>query len=361
MKRIALLAAALGSALLPGACRNFDVIERRSEPLRALSVTRPELAVLRPTVAPGAGESFWIYPALPLVWLTQIIAFKVPSAAPTPQESLDDLRVAIAAQFDSVGLHAVALDRVDAAVSLDRDLRRFGADYVLHTEIRDWSRDYWILHAQVVVEIGFRLVRLADGVEVWDGTVTARHQAGLLQMANYASGFFSAPVAGIPVGQLSAITGPPSKLRGDAYGEIVRDAARLLALHVSPDASTGDTCPCESCTERLREPDADVRRAAILGWSDAPYGVGDAIEVAAVVPEGMSAIFDVGVVHTGLVMVEQGRVPGVDDPLVLLRGTYVVQPSDAAAGKQVVRVRAIGRASTSAPRELDTTPVVIAP
>lgn len=369
MKRLlANLAAA--SALALASCANLRVVEAHRERSVALTATTPGVAVMAPLAAEEARESPFLVVAMPLIWISQLIALHIPAPAPQARECLDELRAALRAQLASVGLHALDTRAVDGALATARPLREIGADYVLHSKILTWSRSYFVLHSQVTVEAGFQLVRLSDGVVVWDGTVTTRRQAGLLQLANIVSGIFSSPVAGLPVGQLSAITGPASKLRGGAYEELVRDLARATALHLTPDRRTTpyDRCICELCEGRAQEAPG-ITSASVVAYGDGVFRPGDALEVMALAPAGTRASFDLGELHSGIPMVEQGQVavPGIGGnpllathPMAVFRGSYVVQASDASATPLRVRVRAIGVGRPTEPMELAEQPVTIA-
>jgi hypothetical protein len=82
------------------------------------------------------------------------------------------------------------------------------------------------------------------------------------------------------------------------------------------------------------------------------------VQVEAVAPSGTIASFDIGVLRTGVPMVEVEKLPDADEALGVFRGAYVVQRGDRAE-VAVIRVRAIGVGAPSEPLKIEKTPVEI--
>lgn len=342
-RRRATVAAALLLFVASAACRNLQIEERWREPRWSFARRLQNIVILEPQVAPTAHESPLLYLVLPLSYAAQLLTIRLPQRAQDASELVSELRATIASHMESGGLHAIDLKDVDEAYQNHWPMVQVGGDYLLHTRIVKWERGYIVLGSWVRVVIESQLVRLSDGAVVWDGTVESTRQAGLLQLGSQLYSLtFSAPVAGAPVGQVSALTGPLARLRGGAYREIVRDIARLLSLHLAP--APIELCPCTLCADaragQLAKLEAHggalpvpggspVLQAVVAGGTVAPFVPGDVIEVIAVAPEDAIVSFDVGSLKTNIPMVAQGRVVRPEqEGLALFRGRYVVAASD---------------------------------
>ncbi|MFN0204715.1 MAG: hypothetical protein ACKVS6_00185 [Planctomycetota bacterium] len=375
-------AAAVCVILLFGAsigCRNLEIQERWREPGWAFSRRLQNVAVLEPVVAPYVGESPLMYAVLPFSYVTQLLTLRWPERAEAPFELIDSLRITLASHLESLGLHSIEISDVNDAVANQRHLMEVGADYALHTRIIKWERGYLILGSWIRIVIDCQLVRLNDGAVVWDGTVESTRQAGIIQLGSMAwSLAASAPVAGVPVGQISALTGPLARLRGGVYREIIRDLARLLALHISPSVLEPCRCNlCEDATEKREEEaeeraeqmleegaiahinnpvrgDSPVVQAVVSGGNGRPFHPGDIIEVFAVAPAHAVVSFDLGKLYFNIPMLLQGRVTrdGRTD-LGLFRGSYVIEERDVRGEPIAIEVHAIARDLESAPRAID--------
>lgn len=360
-------------------CRNLDIQERWREPGWGFSRRVQNVAVLQPVVAPHVGESPLLYAVLPFSYVTQLVSVRWPERAEAPHELLDSLRNTLSSHLESLGLHSIENSDVNEAVENHRHLMEVGADYALHTRIIKWERGYIILGSWVRIVIECQFVRLSDGAVVWDGTVESTRQAGIIQLGSMAwSATFSAPVAGVPLGQISALTGPLARLRGSAYREIVRDLARLLALHISPTALEPCRCNlCEDTTEMREEqaeeraeqmfkdglitnindpvsPDSPVVQAVVSGGVERPFHPGDIIEVFAVAPAHAIVSFDLGKLHINIPMLLQGRVTrDARTDLGLFRGSFVIESDDVRASPVAIEVHAAARDLEDAPRAID--------
>ncbi|MBI3820475.1 MAG: hypothetical protein HY286_17430 [Planctomycetes bacterium] len=334
------------------ACRTIDIHETWREQNWSFSRRVANIAILNPTVSDSAHESPLLYAARPFIWISELISFRLPGLTPTAETCVAPLRSALSSYFETAGLHAIDTTDVDGARETDRDLREVGADYALHTTIAKWSRGYFIIQSWVRIQLECQLVRLADGVVVWDGVIETTRAKGLLQLASPGLKFVVPipPTAG-PYLSLSALTGPLAMIRGSVYYELLRDAARNLTRHICPGVI--ERCTCNLChgtegqdivsvlldTLAAGKPDPGLRQnyiiqAIVAGSKDdknerVVYRAGDRVDVLAIAPMRAMVSFDFGSYHRGIPMICRGEIDreGYKN-YGLFQGLHIIDPTD---------------------------------
>lgn len=336
-------------------CLTLNIKDRWREKTWNFSRRIANIAVLKPEVRGNARESALLQVARPLIWTAEMLSLSFPPrGTPVAVECTDALRQAIGSHLETSGMHVINYDDTDEAVASGRDLVEVGADYLLHVTIENWSRGYLVVQSWVRIRISCQLVRLADGVVVWDGDIETTRATGLLQIGKTAwSLFYSTPVAGIPYAPISALTGPLARIRGTVYYDLLRDSARNLTNHMCPNVL--EPCQCDRCSKdqstnafftllkRRRDVQQDTEaatrqnfvQAVVVGRDDSLTGlpvkfrVGDRFEVLAIAPRDAIVSFDAGNHHRGMPMVRRGFIEreGYNN-LALFHGVHDVDSDD---------------------------------
>lgn len=373
----------IAAGLSLSGCRNLEIIEYSRERDWAFSRRIENVAVLEPGVGDSARESILLYPVAPLAYAAQLLSLTWPERAPESHECTKLLRESLVSQLEAAGVHAISTEDVDLTVSERRNLLTAGADYVLHSTIRGWDRGYLVLGSWVRVVIDIQLVRLADGVVVFDGSLETTRPAGLFQIVGGAfSLVFSTPIGGLPIGQVTTVTGPLSQIHGSSYGHVVRDAAGHFARHIQPDAL--DACVCIRCLdrrseeagrresiknageasaffERMIQNSTEVSEAVIAGPENELYTPGMVLRVYAVAPPDATVSFVLGDRHTPIPMMRRGSVSRpFESRLELYEGIHVIDESDIPANGGFLDVRVFALRNSDLRNSLPTRPSKIA-
>lgn len=315
MIRTLLLAAALAIA----ACASSSSSSKRAPTFQPSESSPVRVAVLPFRDATG-GVSPFLYPALPLIWLANVITLRIPEGTPDSAKGAATMRALLIARLRYSRLDVVDPGAVDTTLAhrglleraseMDpRDLgRALGVDAVMYGTLESWSTRYYLIESRTVVEGTVRLRSAVDGSDLFQGTVAVNDAEG---------------ITGGPTGYIGLAATPLAALGAGPY--------RQLAIAWAGEMGMLLGGPIES--DEPQGPEPYVTTAVVHDPPPGGYKPDDVIEVFAIGATDCTATFDIGTLRVRIPMTEFARVPrtgevGAAETSGQYRGSYVVREVD---------------------------------